>query len=242
MKASTLFTLALAAVTFTAAGCAGYQRGSSVPKDMRSINIAAFENRTEYPKAGAITTQQVIDAIIEDGTFTPTDYQDARLRVQGKVMGVTTDPVSYDRNSVIVPDEYRIAIRLQLYVHDTQTGETLINGKTYSAGETMLTRQDYQTGLTDALPRVARKLSQRVVDELNSLGVTPPKAVLEPAEVEDAPARDEECAPTEETAESAEVEMLPDEELADAPAVEVAEAVEAEAEPADEALAELPAE
>ncbi len=164
------------------AGCQGYTRGSSVPEALRTVHVAAFENRTQYPKVGAIATQQLLDALIEDGTFRPVDYASARLRVQGVMAAPRTDAVSYDRNNIIVPDEYRLTLRASLYVHDALTGETLINGKTFSATETMMTRGDYQTGVTDALPRVSRKLAQTLLAALQSLEAELPDPPAEAAE------------------------------------------------------------
>ena len=151
------------------AGCAGYRRGSAVPEAVRSVNVVAFENATPYPMAGAIAAQQLADALAEDGTFRLESYERARLRVQGRVLAANATSVRYDRNNIVVPEEYRVALELQLYVHDTVSGETLVNGKTIAAAETMLTRHDFQTGMTDALPRVARKLAQNVLDELHAL-------------------------------------------------------------------------
>lgn len=186
MKPLSLALPALAALAALCSGCLGYTRGSSVPEALRTVHVAAFENRTQYPKVGAIATQQVLDALVEDGTFRPTDYASARLRVQGTMLSPKTDAVSYDRNNVVVPDEYRLTLRVQLYVHDALTGETLVNGKTFSASDTMMTRKDYQTGIVDALPRVSRKLAQTILAELQALGAEPPDNALPPEA--DAPA------------------------------------------------------
>lgn len=186
MKPLSLALPALAALAALCSGCLGYTRGSSVPEALRTVHVAAFENRTQYPKVGAIATQQVLDALVEDGTFRPTDYASARLRVQGTMLSPRSDAVSYDRNNIVVPDEYRLTLRVQLYVHDALTGETLVNGKTFSASDTMMTRKDYQTGIVDALPRVSRKLAQTILAELQALGAEPPDNALPPEA--DAPA------------------------------------------------------
>lgn len=151
------------------AGCAGYQRGSSVPQAMRTIHIPAVENNSVYPMAGAIAAQQILDVLIEDGTFHPTTYEEARLHTQLVLQSVGSDAVRYDRNHTIVPEEYLVTLNLRLYVFDSVTGETLINGKLVSGMEPVLTRGDYQTGILDALPRLSRRLAQNVLDELQTL-------------------------------------------------------------------------
>lgn len=150
-------------------GCAGYRLGSSVPEACRPIHVAAFENQTDYPMVGTLASQQLLDALIEDGTFTPTAYDNARLRVQAVIQPLDTDAVRYSRNDNLVPDEYHVALTARLYVFDAKTGKTYVNGKPITAVDSALTREDYQTGIQDALPRVARRLAQSILTELHSL-------------------------------------------------------------------------
>lgn len=151
------------------AGCAGYQRGSSVPQAMRTIHIPAVENNSLYPMAGAVAAQQLLDVIIEDGTFQPSTYEDARLHTQLVLSSINADAVRYDQNHAILPEEYLVTLNLKLYVFDSVTGETLVNGKQFSAMESVLTRGDFQTGLLDSLPRISRRLAQNVLNELQTI-------------------------------------------------------------------------
>ena len=161
-----LFALPLLALL---AGCAGYRLGSPVPEACRPIHVAAFENETDFPMVGAIASQQLLDALIEDGTFAPTTYDNARLRVQAVIQPLDTDAVRYSRNNNLIPNEYHVALKARLYVFDAKTGQTYVNGKPITAVDSALTREDYQTGIQDALPRVARRLAQSILTELQSL-------------------------------------------------------------------------
>lgn len=161
-----LFALPLLALL---AGCAGYRLGSPVPEAYRTVHVAAFENGTDYPMAGAIASQQLLDALIEDGTFAPAAYDKARLRVQAVVQPLGTDAVRYSRNKHNVPDEYHVTLTARLYVFDAKTGATYVNGKPVTAVDSALTREDYQTGIQDALPRVSRRLAQAILAELHAL-------------------------------------------------------------------------
>lgn len=161
-----LFALPLLALL---AGCAGYRLGSPVPEAYRTVHVAAFENGTDYPMAGAIASQQLLDALIEDGTFAPAAYDKARLRVQAVVQAPSTSAVRYSRNKHNVPDEYHVILTARLYVFDAKTGATYVNGKPVTAVDSALTREDYQTGIQDALPRVSRRLAQAILTELHAL-------------------------------------------------------------------------
>ena len=160
---------ACVAVVMVCAGCTGYRLGSPVPQELRTVHVPAFENRTSYPMVGAVAAQQFMDAIIEDGTFTLTDYNHARLRVQAIATGISSSSVRYGRDTTMLPDEYVITLRVQLYVFDRVTGETYINGKTFFASDTVLTRNEFQTGVMDALPRISRKLAQQMLTALHTL-------------------------------------------------------------------------
>ena len=118
---------------------------------------------------GAIATQQFADALIEDGVFTLEDYDTARLKLQVVIHRCQTNSVRYDRNNVIVPNEYYLTLKATVYIYDAQTGEVYVDGKTLSATETMLTRNQYQTGVQDVLPRVSRKLAKVILDELHAI-------------------------------------------------------------------------
>ncbi len=164
---ATLFTLLVATVTVV--GCASYHRGSTVPQELREINIPAFENHTEYPMAGAMAAQQLMDAVIEDGTFKLREFEDAKLRVQVRITSISSMAVRYDRNYSILPEEYHLRMSAQLFVYRADTGETLINGRTVSANDGAITRGDYQTGVMDALPRLSRLLAQNILEELQTI-------------------------------------------------------------------------
>lgn len=151
-------------------GCAGYTCGSKVPQDLRTVHVAAFENNTIYPMAGALVTQHLMRAMVEDGTFTLDTFESAPLRVHGKVSGLDTRSLRYDRNNRIVPNEYRVELTATIYVYDTRTGEMLLNGQPVTAQGHFLTRNDYTTGMMDVLPSLSAQLSQRILEQLQTLG------------------------------------------------------------------------
>lgn len=151
-------------------GCKGYTCGSPVPENLRTVHVAAFENNTLYPMAGSMVTQHLMRSMTEDGTFTLTTLDAAPLRIHGKVSGLDTRTVRYDHNNVILPTEYRVTISAVIYVYNTQTGEMLLNGQTVTAEDYLLTRNDYTTGMMDALPALSAKLAQNILEVLHTLG------------------------------------------------------------------------
>ena len=150
-------------------GCAGYQLGSPVSQNLRTVHVPVFENRTNFPMAGAVASQQFLDIMIEDGTFVPTPYDEARLRVQVVIEGFTSNAVRYDRNNNVQPDEYYLTINTKLYAFDARSGKPYIDGKTVRATESMLTRNQFQNAVQDTLPRLSRQLAKNLLDELQTI-------------------------------------------------------------------------
>lgn len=185
---STMLFLLCGALSLT--GCAGYTRGSNLPAELRTVNVAAFENETLYPMAGAMVTQHLMRAMSEDGTFTFTDLESAPLRIHGKVSGLNTRPVRYDRNNLILPNEYKATLVATIYVYNMQTGEMLLNGQNVSAEEYFFSRNDYSSGIQDALPALSAKLAQNILEHLHTLGERPTLPSTDPA----APATEEDPA------------------------------------------------
>jgi hypothetical protein len=164
-----LFALLLSLSFLTVCGCAGYQMGSPVSKNLRTVHVPVFENRTDFPMAGAVASQQFLDVMIEEGTFVPTPYDEARLRVQVVINGFESNAVRYDRNNHIQPNEYYLSIIAKLYVFDAITGKPYIDGKTVRATESMLTRNQFQNAVQDTLPRLSRQLAKLLLDELQTI-------------------------------------------------------------------------
>jgi hypothetical protein len=48
-----------------------------------------------------------------------------------------------------------------------------MNGQQVSAHSYTLTRSDYMTGINDVLPSLTAKLAQNILEQLQTLGVTP---------------------------------------------------------------------
>lgn len=166
----------LAMVTLT--GCMGYRVGSNVAPELRSVYVAAFENATVYPMVGAVTTQHLMTAIVEDGTFNLDPLETATLRITGRVESISNDPISYDHSNFVLPKEYLCTIKATYYVYNTQTGEMMVNGKSVEASEYMLTRGEMQTAVVDIIPSIAAKLGDALLDQLHNLEANPllPKA------------------------------------------------------------------
>ncbi|MEE2622781.1 MAG: hypothetical protein VYA46_01050 [Verrucomicrobiota bacterium] len=74
----------MSAISLSCSSCAGYKWGDAKPKHLATVhnlNVAMVENNTQIPRAAALATNCLIDAITRDGTYRVSriDTADARL-------------------------------------------------------------------------------------------------------------------------------------------------------------------
>jgi len=149
------------------AGCASYKMGSRVPQEFRLAAVPVFENASGTPEAGSFATQAVLEEMLRDGTFRPTDLESATLKVQGRVTACSLGAIRFNRNRITQTDEYRLTMTVEVTAVEKASGRLVLDRVPVSATTTFTTRDDLQTGLHDGLPRVSAALAQNVVALLN---------------------------------------------------------------------------
>ena len=158
-----LKTLAVAALLLQA-GCASYSFRSNVPENLRTISVPVFENDSGFPELDAVVTQYVLREFQKEGTFKLARYENASVRLTGKLVSSRHESITYDRNYNSRASEYRYTVTVRISLWEAGSGKMLINNQPISAQTTFLTQGDMLTGLQDAYPRVAKELSRKIVD------------------------------------------------------------------------------
>jgi len=154
----------LVSVLLAGAGCSSYKFGSSVPEELRSVAVPVFENETGFPEIDASVTQYVLREFQREGTMRISSMENASLKLLGKLVESTPQPLNYDRNYVSRSSEYRFELAAEITLVERGTGKLLIDNLTVKANTTFLTRGDMLTGLQDAYPRVSKELARNIVD------------------------------------------------------------------------------
>ena len=155
--------LAVAAI-LVQAGCASYSFRSNVPEELRTIAVPVFENDSGFPELDAVVTQYVLREFQREGTFKLARYENASVRLTGKLVSSRHESFTYDRNYNSRASEYRYTVTVRISLWEAGSGKMLINNQPISAQTTFLTQGDMLTGLQDAYPRVAKELSRKIVD------------------------------------------------------------------------------
>jgi len=157
--------LCAAAILTTLSGCAGYQLGSSAPKELRSIAVPTFENASGHPFVEAAATQAVLAELRRDGTLRIADRENAALELEGRVTGCHLDPMRFDRNSPTLAVEYRLTLTADIKVYERATGKVVARLKSVTGDDLFRTQSDLPSAERDAIPRAAARLAKTVVSE-----------------------------------------------------------------------------
>ncbi len=149
--------------------CAGYQLGGQKPdklRHIRMVHLPLAQNRTLFPRAEALATNSLADALTQDGTY--------RLSTQEKsdaTLILTVAKIDYsqarssEQDSLLSEElEMRVTLDWQLFEKGPNT-KPIEEGS--STGSTRLfARGNLQTARNGALPDALMRASQNIISRL----------------------------------------------------------------------------
>lgn len=157
----TLIIIAAAILT----GCAtSYSFKSQVPKDMRTVAVPTFENRTMSAELGPITTQYTLREFQRDGTYAIRRTGDSAIEVQGIISEASRHGIAFDRAFGRRADEYRYRVTALVTFIDRKAGKVIENDRKFTAETTFLAQGDTLTSQRNAAQRIAADLARQIVD------------------------------------------------------------------------------
>jgi hypothetical protein len=164
LKASlaTVFCLALS-------GCLGYHIGPVKPyylRDVHTIAVPTFKNRTVVPRIEVLVTDTVIKQLQQDGTFQITNGDKADATLTGEVSLIRRLPARSVRGNVLATTEFSLALSVK-YSLTGRDGKELAP-LTQAVGTTsFFVSSDVTTDERQALPLATEDLATRLVSQLS---------------------------------------------------------------------------
>ena len=127
MKASlaTVFCLALC-------GCLGYHVGPVKPyylRDIHTIAVPTFKNRTLVPRIEVLVTDTVIKQLQQDGTFQIVSGDKADATLAGEIFSIVRSPARSVRGNVLATTEFNVTLTVK-YSLTGRFGEQLAASQT----------------------------------------------------------------------------------------------------------------
>jgi hypothetical protein len=160
-----LFALALGALCLT--GCLGYHIGPVKPyylRDVHTIAIPTFKNKTLLPRIEVLATDTVIKQFQQDGTFKIAGDDTADATLKGEIIRVDRSPARSVRGNVLATAEFVLVIHLK-YTLVGRDGKPLATSQ-ISGSTTFFVGTDVTTDERQALPLATEQLATNLVTEL----------------------------------------------------------------------------
>lgn len=164
MKASLATILCLAI-----SGCLGYHVGPVKPyylRDIHTIAVPTFKNRTLVPRVEVLVTDTVIKQFQQDGTFQITSDDKADATLSGEIIHIIRLPARSVRGNVLATTEFALglSVKFSLIARD---GKPLAGPSEVSGNTTFFVTSDPTTDERQALPLATEDLATRLVTQLS---------------------------------------------------------------------------
>lgn len=157
--------LTLGLVAVHSVGCVGYRLGTTLPPDIRTIQVPVFVNKTQEPLIENETTKAAIKELQKDGTLKVTDLQSADVVLEVHLTGYGLEPLRYDHDTSKRSTEYRVEIQAELILKRVGTDEVVIERRVEGEA-TFIPGGDLSLAKREVLPEVAKDLAHDIVESI----------------------------------------------------------------------------
>ena len=150
-------------------GCLGYHIGPAKPyylRDIHTIAIPTFENKTLVPRVEVLVTGTVIKQFQQDGTFRIGNGDSADATLKGEIIRISRSPARSVRGNVLATSEFNLAVRVR-YRLVGPDGKPLGPAGEAVGTTSFFVGTDVTTDERQALPLATEELANRLVTQLS---------------------------------------------------------------------------
>ena len=150
-------------------GCLGYHVGPVKPyylRDVHTIAVPTFKNRTLVPRIEVLVTDTVIKQLQQDGTFQVANGDKADATLEGQIDRINRVPARSVRGNVLATTEFSLGLIVK-YSLIGRDGKPMA-GPSQAVGTTsFFVSSDVTTDERQALPLATEDLATRLVSQLS---------------------------------------------------------------------------
>jgi hypothetical protein len=154
---------------FALAGCLGYHIGPVKPyylRDVHTIAVPTFKNRTLVPRIEVLVTDTVIKQLQQDGTFQITNGDKADATLTGEISRISRLPARSVRGNVLATTEFNLALSVR-YTLTGRDGQQLVPPTTTLGTTSFFVSSDVTSDERQALPLATEELATRLVSQIS---------------------------------------------------------------------------
>lgn len=151
--------------------CAGYHLGGTKPPSLagvRTISVPMFTNGTQEPRAEALATTAVTDAIVRDGTYRLADRGSADAVLEGKLVGIRYSTLRGSRLDSLLAEELTNEVMIEWTLRDAKDPAKILATGSSVGQSSFFADSNLQTARRNALPDAFGRAGANLVSRIAS--------------------------------------------------------------------------
>lgn len=151
------------------ASCTGYQLGEVKPKSLAQVHriaIPMFSNATLHPRAEALATSAVANAMVQDGTYKISDVSNADAILEGRLSEIKYTSIRGTRIDTLRPEELANTVTISWTLRDARNPTKILASGSSSGTSELFVSSNLQTARNNALPDALERAGEAVVSRI----------------------------------------------------------------------------
>ena len=169
MKIQSMMSAVLLAAATGLVSCAGYQLGTSKPTALagvQTIAVPMFSNSSQHPRANALATSAVANAIVQDGTYRIVKSEHADAILEGELQRIEYKAIRGTRFDSLYPEELANTVKLRWRLRDARDPTRVLATGTSEGTSQLFVSANLQTARNNALPEALERAGEALVSQL----------------------------------------------------------------------------
>lgn len=161
----------LSLIALSMVSCAGYHLGGTKPPSLagvRTISVPMFTNGTQEPRAEALATTAVTDAIVRDGTYRLADRGSADAVLEGKLVGIRYSTLRGSRLDSLLAEELTNEVMIEWTLRDAKDPAKILATGSSVGQSSFFADSNLQTARRNALPDAFGRAGANLVSRIAS--------------------------------------------------------------------------
>lgn len=151
--------------------CAGYQLGGAKPPSLvgiKRIAVPMMKNGTLHPRAEALATSAVTDAIVFDGTYALSNTSSADAILDAEVQGIEYSTLRSSRLDSSVAEELTNTVEIDWVLRDARDPTKIFASGSSVGDSSFFVDSNLQTARQNALPDAFERAATNLVSRIAS--------------------------------------------------------------------------
>lgn len=151
--------------------CAGYQLGGVKPASLakvRNINVPMFANYTQHPRAEALATSAVANAIVLDGTYKLARLDQADAVLDGTIREIKYSAIRGRRLDTLRPEELANTVTISWVLKDARDPTKVLASGSSTGSSQLFASSNLQTARNNALPEALQRAGESLVSRISN--------------------------------------------------------------------------